>query len=451
MRAILLALFSIFLLTIPLKAKAMEITEIAFDPAGADDQYEWVELFNESNQPVELSGYKFFDGSRHSLDFTSEKGSQGGSLVPPQGYVVLADGATSFAQTYIGYSGQIVDTVMSLPNYSKSRTEPVILQLQDATSKIIAESSYLPPAGFSSGYTLEKNEAGSWQISSQAGGTPGRSRPLSPPISYSDAIALSEILFDPEGDDSDHQWVELSSRANEPVLLEGWFIVATPQSGEGAHRYTIPDGTTVAPNGLLVIALPGSFLSHQPQDLTLRQPIDKILDTVTLDSITKVEQSWALFSGGWEWTKLLTPGSANARTQPSPTPSKKSGSSSSEPKANTTSSPKTSSPSSLTGMGRSPSPISTKKSTPSPKLSSKSSPKAVKSPTTKQVKLASPKTTPTAPQIARVAGLSVLRPLNWQILLIPSILVVTFLGLVIIFRGRLQLLIARIKESFNKQ
>lgn len=71
--------------------KSLRISEIMSDPAepGRDAAFEWVELVNVGNEPVDLGGWKIADGtaSRTLPSVT----------IPPGAYIVLAGGSASFA------------------------------------------------------------------------------------------------------------------------------------------------------------------------------------------------------------------------------------------------------------------------------------------------------------------------------------------------------------------
>ena len=49
----------IFLLSVNFSS-ALQITEIQFDPDGADTDREWVEIYNETSNSIDLTQIKFF-------------------------------------------------------------------------------------------------------------------------------------------------------------------------------------------------------------------------------------------------------------------------------------------------------------------------------------------------------------------------------------------------------
>jgi hypothetical protein len=87
--------------------------------------------------------------------------------IPPQGYLLLADDASTDALDLPNYSGNIIDTVFTLPNISGA------LKIIDKEGKEISLASYSKQMGaYGNGKTLEWD--GTQFIESLAlGGTPG--------------------------------------------------------------------------------------------------------------------------------------------------------------------------------------------------------------------------------------------------------------------------------------
>lgn len=90
------------------------INEIMYDIPGSDGGREWVEIKNTDNASVDLSDWRFNDGSNHILLISEEKGGQGSFVIGVGEYVILASDAIQFLSEYNGFSGTVIDTVMSL-------------------------------------------------------------------------------------------------------------------------------------------------------------------------------------------------------------------------------------------------------------------------------------------------------------------------------------------------
>lgn len=107
----------LFIFLIPLLAGAQaEITEIMYDLEGVDAGREWVEVFNNSESEVDLSGWKFNDGSNHILNEPPKNGGRGTFIMSANGYAIFTDNAETFFSEHPDYGGILIDTVMSLNN-----------------------------------------------------------------------------------------------------------------------------------------------------------------------------------------------------------------------------------------------------------------------------------------------------------------------------------------------
>lgn len=150
------------------------INEIMYDLPGADDNREWIEIYNPTSFPADLTGWKFNDGSNHILNPPPKNGGQGSLILPPKGYAVLADNASSFLTEHPEFSGTVIDTVMSLKNTTAT------IKIIDNEGKEIDSLTYDKNwGGAGNGKTLEKinptgnNEFSNWKESLMDGGTPG--------------------------------------------------------------------------------------------------------------------------------------------------------------------------------------------------------------------------------------------------------------------------------------
>ena len=151
----------------------IQITEIMYDPSGADTDHEWVELKNTGSEPVELAGgssaqgWRFFDGSNHTL-VTS-------TVLAAGQFLVLVQDETKFLADHPGFGGKIIRSAFSLVN----TTSTLALRVGSDGAKwseVLYDKNW---GAAGNGKSLEKknltgdNSAGNWQESAVAGGTPG--------------------------------------------------------------------------------------------------------------------------------------------------------------------------------------------------------------------------------------------------------------------------------------
>lgn len=101
------------------------ISEIMYDPKGADTGHEWIEVWNSGGSAVDLLKSKFVEGgSSHGL--TTEKGD--GTLAP-NAYAIIADNAGIFLSDHSGFLGIVLDSSFSLKNGG----ETIAFKMPDGT------------------------------------------------------------------------------------------------------------------------------------------------------------------------------------------------------------------------------------------------------------------------------------------------------------------------------
>ncbi len=143
------------------------INEIHYNPStaqGSDNDFEFLELFNTSEDSINLDGFSFSDGLQHT--FTSE------DTLPANGFLVLAKNAESYPGSIQWESGQLV-------------SDGEALQIVDPDGALVDSVEYdhsvpWPTEADGDGPSLELIDALSdnslpenWQASFVDGGTPG--------------------------------------------------------------------------------------------------------------------------------------------------------------------------------------------------------------------------------------------------------------------------------------
>lgn len=122
------------------------ITEVMYNPAGSDAGREWIELYNNGSESVEITsgqkGWKVSDGSNHIL--------ANAYTVPPGGFVIIATNPTTFRAQY-GSALSVVKSALSLNNTSGT------LSLLDEKGEVVDTVSYTKDlGGFEDGMSLHR-------------------------------------------------------------------------------------------------------------------------------------------------------------------------------------------------------------------------------------------------------------------------------------------------------
>ncbi|MEW5907945.1 MAG: lamin tail domain-containing protein [Patescibacteria group bacterium] len=109
----------LFLFLIPFFSHAsVIINEIMYDLEGSDTDREWIEIFNDGNTPIDLTGWKFFEAdTNHALNL-----SKGEIILQPNDYAVIADNADKFLIDWPNFSGTLFDSSFSLSNTGETLT-----------------------------------------------------------------------------------------------------------------------------------------------------------------------------------------------------------------------------------------------------------------------------------------------------------------------------------------
>lgn len=112
LRAPMTALLAVLVLLLTVSAGATPIiSEVFFNPTGADDGSEWVEIFNDGSTAIDLSGYSLGWGG---TDYTTGTLQLSGTLLPGQYFVV--GGPTSDASNGNPAYDQVANFTPNLEN-----------------------------------------------------------------------------------------------------------------------------------------------------------------------------------------------------------------------------------------------------------------------------------------------------------------------------------------------
>ncbi len=148
----------------------LEINEIMYDlETGSDEGREWVEVYNNGNEPVDFSTYRFFEAdTNHKLISIV-----GGRNIPPLGYALIISDAVKFKTDWPAFVGIIFDSTFSLSNTGE------VLMLKDKDLNIVDQRSYSSIMGATGdGKTLQL-VGGSWVASRP---TPGAENKFFKPV-----------------------------------------------------------------------------------------------------------------------------------------------------------------------------------------------------------------------------------------------------------------------------
>ncbi|MFC1757079.1 lamin tail domain-containing protein [Patescibacteria group bacterium] len=96
------------------------ISEIMYDVEGTDSGREWIEIFNDSNEDLDLSGWKLYENeTNHKINLVEEAGSL---IISANSYAVIVDNPDKFLIDWPSFSGLVLDSAFSLKNTGEELT-----------------------------------------------------------------------------------------------------------------------------------------------------------------------------------------------------------------------------------------------------------------------------------------------------------------------------------------
>lgn len=292
------------------------INEIAYDLKDADSGHEWVEIYNATPDTIDLTGWKFNDGSNHILTIPPKNGGQGSLTLSAGNFMILTDDAIVFLSDHPGYTGSVIDTVMSLNN-----TQATLL-LSDNNNITIDSVTYNKDWGASgNSKTLERldtqspTDASHWQESTQDNGTPGTHNGLITQNSSGDtqlqnATSTSPILSSPQLTSTGSQnplqadaGENIVGKINDPILFNGFGIGGN--SGALSFVWNFGDGTfDRKAESLHVYDFPGTYIATLTVSNNSEKTEDQIEVRVFPDSLIVSEFMPNPETENFEWIEI---------------------------------------------------------------------------------------------------------------------------------------------------
>jgi len=106
-------------------SSAIMISEIMFDLEGTDENREWIEIYNNEDKAVDLTGWKLYEAeTNHRLTL-----KQGSAVIESKEYAIISDNSEQFIEDNPDFSGNLFDSAFSLSN----KGETLILRNPDKT------------------------------------------------------------------------------------------------------------------------------------------------------------------------------------------------------------------------------------------------------------------------------------------------------------------------------
>lgn len=291
------------------------VNEFMPDPAqdwngdsAADDNDEWIEIYNANAFSVDLGGWK--------LDDVTDGGSDaytipGGTNIAPNGFLIFYRADTDIALNNTNDDVRLLhsdNVVADLISYKTSQTNASWSRVPDGANYF---SLYCPPTPNASNCSVAPT-------------------PTLTPTPFAKQVFINEFLPVPYQDwnhdkilDAGDEWLELYNASNHAVDLSGWKL---DDAKDGSSPYKFPDGTQLdAHSFMLLFARDTSVgLNNDGDMVRLLYPDNTVADKFEYEPIETNKSYARRPDGGERWVTycIPTPGAPNCAINTTPTPTR---------------------------------------------------------------------------------------------------------------------------------
>ncbi len=287
---------------------------------------EWIELYNNSDSAVNLSGWTL------KADDGSPEIELSGRILSKSFYLLERTDDETVA-------GVLADQIYKGGLANKGECLKLFDEQENLIDKVDCSDGWFAGDNKTK-QTMERSvevklQQVHWQTSQEPGGTPKKqnSQPAEESVEvkpqpfhqqevidvklqqpnygvvYPSGIVVNEVLPSPEGPDAENEWIEIFNENNLEVDISGWKISDTVGS---VKSYIFPKGTKISGKGFLLLNRPKTkiTLNNSGEGLKIFNPNGKIVDEINFGKAL-LGQSYNKFDSQWQWSENLTPGSAN--------------------------------------------------------------------------------------------------------------------------------------------
>jgi predicted extracellular nuclease len=308
-------------------SEAVVISEVM--PGSIESQgKEFIELYNNSDQSVSLSGWKLEYKSATGKTWSKRALLEEGDAIPAHAYVVLhTDKAESLhlssgmAQTGSNVrlrdaDGGVVDQLAWGDGDSAEGEAAIAPALgQSLTRDFATDKTKL----VDSDNNAADFRATSIPTEAAAPVSDDEPAPDEPSVvadpSQQASVIINELLPDPQTplSDSKDEFIELYNQGATVVKLNGWSL-----RDRTNHIFRIGD-VEIASRGFAVLksSLTKLSLNNDGDEITLVDPAGNEVDQSSDYGAAKAGTSWGLSDGAWSWLSEPTPGATNATARAS--------------------------------------------------------------------------------------------------------------------------------------
>ncbi|MDO8669724.1 MAG: lamin tail domain-containing protein [Candidatus Buchananbacteria bacterium] len=286
------------------------INELVSDPA--DGEVEWIELYNNTTDSIELKGWFIIDGSGQETDLSGQiSGHQFKIIASPKGnlnnsgdLVVLKD-ASKAVIDQVAYGNYDDSNVFD--NAPKSDDPSSIARIIDGRDTNIDYNDFQITSSSTKGLpNIISSEENKEAVKP--------AEEIKTPTDYQKVI-ITEVLANPTGSDMENEFIEIYNPNDQAVDLSNWLL----DDMEGGSRPYKIFGLVIEPHEYLSFFRKdtGLALNNTNDKARLINPLAEIVNEIGYET-AKEGLSYALDANSkWQLTLEPTPGEENEiKTEP---------------------------------------------------------------------------------------------------------------------------------------
>ena len=307
------------------------ITEFLPNPEDSDRDNEFIEIYNNDDIKVDLSGWFLEDKVGSIKKFIIPDDTE----ISIGGYKVFYSDETKITLNNSGDGVVLKDNENNIIDKT-----PISNSVQEEQSYILDEYggwtlTLKPTPGRKNIIKVEKNDTNKEQKNSNQENDTNKETELNLPsesygdvqdnstqeygasgednYDYSDRIVISEVYPNPFGRDNregNYEWVELYNNSNEDVNLKSWRIDDILK--KGSRAYIIKEDRIIQARGFAVFENVQTKIvfNNSGDEVNVLWPDGEVVDSLRYDSADEgVSYNWT--PNSWEWSNKITPGNNN--------------------------------------------------------------------------------------------------------------------------------------------
>jgi len=292
------------------------VNEIMINPEDSNADYEFVELYNQTDIEKDISNWVLSDSQGKTTKFTlpaNTKIASHGFLIfyRPQIKITLNNSGDGVKLS--DASGQICD---ASPYNSGAADEDMSYSRKNAnwvwTSTATPNTTNIFTE-IKSGAADSSSQKNSDSISNTSSAAPA-------PLTASSTIILNEFLSNPKGADTDKEFIELKNISGKTMNLEKWRL-----EDSSRKKFVFSSSTVISANEFLTVWSKDSNISlnNSNDAIKLFNPDGQIADQISYNEPVDDNFSYNRVSASstiWQWSTVPSPGIDNFISQPNHPP-----------------------------------------------------------------------------------------------------------------------------------